>query len=398
MKRVLAIVAVLFTGVSALISQGASEPANPTRGNGQLALELYGKLKDREGNVFFSPFSISTALAMTSAGARGKTLEQMTATLHLPGQEQLHPALGKLLKQINEPDRKGCQLSIANALWGQAGYPFQKGVVTLLTDTYGGAWQETDFARDPDGARKKINAWVEKQTQDRIKDLFPEGSLRPDARLVLANAVSFKGTWASPFKEKHTEDGDFFASAKDRVTVPLMKQTRAVEYLEADDLQIVELPYLDGALSMVLLLPRKADGLPALEKALTADNLATWLGKMRKERKVAVTLPRFQLSAEYDLKQTLIDLGMPLAFSPEADFGNFNGGKDPLGLSAVFHKAVIEVNEKGTEASAGTGVSITERSEPIEFKADHPFVFLVRDRRSDSLLFLGRVSNPSPKK
>jgi serine protease inhibitor len=393
MKYGVAIMAFLTSALFGL-SQGVAETPDPVRGNTRFALDLYGKLREKEGNIVFSPFSLSTALSMTSAGARGKTLDEMTAVLHLTDQDHQHAALGKLLRQINDPERRDNRLSIANALWGQAGFEFHKEFLAVTKEHYDSTLQEVDFVKDTEGARRKINDWVEKKTEEHIKELLKEGVLTVNTQLVLTNAIYFKGRWASPFNPEKTKEGDFKVSATKKVAVPLMSQTRDFNWLETPELQVLELPYFNDDFGMVVLLPRKADGLAALEKTLTADNLADWLKRLKSER-VHVALPRFQVSGEADLKTELNAMGMPTAFSPtKADFGRMIDPRMEPHLSAVIHKAVVDVNEKGTEAAAATGVVVEVRSIPPEFRADHPFVFLIRERRSGSVLFMGRVVNP----
>jgi serpin B len=366
------------------------------KGNTRFALELYGRLRGGEGNLFLSPFSVSTALAMTSAGARGRTLEQMQEVLHLPGQKALHPANAALLRLLKgEGKKRGYRLSAANALWGQKGYPFLPAFLKLTSDSYGAGLREADFSRDPEAARREINAWAEKETEGKIKDLLRPGVIDAMTRLVLANAVYFKGDWASQFKKDRTREGAFHLSTGKTVKAPLMSQTARFGLLDAGDFQALEMPYAGKDLSMVVLLPRKADGLAALERSLTPASLAGWLKKLRQEQ-VEVTFPRFRVTSEFQLREALSGLGMPLAFSREADFSGMNGGGERLSLSAVAHKAFVDVNEEGTEAAAATGTVVKTLSLPVVrvFRADRPFVFLIREGRSGSILFLGRLANP----
>jgi serpin B len=397
MNRVLAGLAALAFG-AAVAADTPPETSAVTRGNTRFALELYGKLRTREGNLFLSPFSVSTALAMTSAGARGQTLEQMEAALHLPPQRALHPANAALFRQVNDPGKsRGYQLSVANALWGQQGFPFLPAFLELNKEHYGAGLFAADFAADPEPARKAINAWVEKETRGRIKDLLAPGTIDRLTRLVLTNAIYFKGDWASQFKKASTRDGDFHVSPGRAVKAPLMFQKATFGHLDGGTFQALEMPYAGKELSMVVLLPKKADGLAALEKELTPDALAGWLKKLR-QQEVMVTFPRFRVTAEFELKSALSDLGMPLAFSAAADFSGMNKDRERLYLSAVVHKAFVEVNEEGTEAAAATGVVVKARAapaDPVVFRADRPFLFLIRDGRSGSVLFLGRLVNPA---
>jgi serpin B len=374
----------------------AADKAEAVQGNNAFALDLYAKLRSQEGNLFVSPASISTALAMTYAGARGPTADEMAKTLHFTlAPDRLHPALGALLHDLHGDGKsRGYRLAIANALWAQKGQPFLPPYLQLTRQCYGANLQEVDFAGATEEARRTINAWVEKQTQDKIKDLLQQGVLDSTTRLVLTNAIYFKGDWQEPFKKDQTRDAPFQLSSTEKVNVPLMNRTGEFNYLEGDNFQALELPYAGKDLSMVVLLPKKVDGLADVEKTLTAEKLASALAKLRHEE-VVVSLPRFQVTSEFSLKGTLAAMGMPLAFSDKADFSGMDG-KEDLFLSAVVHKAFVDVNEEGTEAAAATGVVIAWKSLPARqvFRADHPFLFLIRDRRSGSILFLGRLVKP----
>ena len=404
MKRTLILAALATLGLAAancLAEKPADEKKadvqSVAKSNNRFAVELYGRLREKDGNLFFSPYSIETALAMTYAGARGETAEQMAKTLHydLPNDRE-HAAFGALIKQINSPgEKRGYQLSTANALWTQKDYPFAADFLKLTKDNYGAEAKEVDFNGATEQARKTINAWVEKQTQEKIKDLLPKGSLTVNTRLVLTNAIYFKGDWASQFKKDRTKNETFRAGDK-KIDAPFMSQKQKFGYAEDDALQVLEMPYVGKELSMVVLLPKKADGLADLEKALTADKLAAWFGRLR-ERETEVTLPKFKTTVEFELSDTLAKMGMPVAFTARADFSGMNGGKGSLSISKVIHKAFVDVNEEGTEAAAATGVVVEPKAAKVNpvFRADHPFVFLVRDKRSDSILFLGRIVDPT---
>jgi serpin B len=391
--------AVSFSGPGTAAAPPAPGPARAAdtralvRGNTRFALELYGQLRGRQGNLFISPFSISTALAMTSAGAKGNTLAEMQQTLHLPGQDQLHPALGRLLQQARQEGR--VELLTASALWGQKGHPFLPELVQRLKKSYQAGLNQVDFATNPEASRKSINGWVARTTRNRVKDLVPAGVIHKNTRLVLTNAIYFQGTWASIFPADSTQAADFLMPGGDRVRVKLMRQRGKFRYHEQKDMQALEMPYGGGNLSMVVILPRSPNGLARIEKLLEPDTLERLLFNMRK-RRVYLMLPRFKLASGLTLKKELSALGMSLAFSDSADLSGLDGGKEPLALDEVVHKAEVEVNEKGTKASAGTGVVVGSRS--IEtlplFRADRPFVFLIRDSRSGSLLFLGRLVAP----
>ena len=369
-------------------------------GNSQFAVDLYGKLRNQPGNLFFSPSSISTALAMTYAGARGETAEQMARVLHFPaptGQASrslrwLHAALRPVA------EKPGYRLNVANRLWGQQGYHFLPDFLAVTRDFFHAELAEVDFIGHTELARETINEWVEKQTQDKIKDLVTRGVLTPLSRLVLTNAIYFKGDWTRPFPKAATGDEIFHVSSDKTTTTPLMHKTDDFKFAAVDGLKALELPYGNGDLSTVVLLPDEIDGLSALEQKLSYEGLTRWTNGLQK-RKVQVFLPRFKLTSEFSLSTVLAAMGMPLAFDEKrADFTGIST-QEPLYISAVLHKAFVDVNEEGTEAAAATGVVIATRAamiprEPLLFRADHPFLFLIVDNRTKSILFLGRVVDP----
>ncbi|HNQ35000.1 MAG TPA: serpin family protein [bacterium] len=368
------------------------------RGNTRFACELYQKLAEpARDNLFFSPNSLSTALAMAWAGARGETSRAMASTLHfdLPP-ERLHAAYRELLERLGS--EKLNELNAANALWAQRGLGFLPEYLNLARNSYRAGLEELDFRKAPEPARKSINAWVERQTRDRIKDLIPPGVINSQTRLVLTNAIYFKGTWAEKFLEKNTLEAPFQPEAGPPVKARLMNRQGEFGYFETPELQGLEIPYAGERLSMVILLPREADGLKNLEKRLNAENLSGWLGQMR-NREVKAALPRFRLTGEFALAGVLAGMGLGPAFSDRADFSGITGRPD-LCISEVVHKSFVEVNEAGTEAAAATGVVMRvtsirpPRAVPV-FRADHPFIFLIRERATGALLFLGRLANPA---
>jgi serpin B len=378
-------------------AQVKADKAAVVRGNTAFALDLYGRLRTKDGNLFCSPYSISTALAMTYAGARGRTAEQMAKVLHFPvGQDRLHPACAALVRDTSAGS-KDYQLRVANSLWGQKGHPFLKDFLSLTREHYGAGLQEVDYVGDTEAARRAINAWVQKQTQDKIKDLLRPGVLTRLTRLVLTNAIFFQGNWQSPFPKGATRDQPFFVTPANKPAVPLMCQQGRFSHLDGGTFQAAELPYQGKDLSMVLLLPKKVDGLAELEKSLTAANLDAWLKKMR-PREVQVFLPRFKTTGQFRLNADLAALGMPDAFRRGvADFSGMDGESGRLYIHAVVHKGFVEVTESGTTAAAATAVVPGDPQAPppaVDFRADHPFVFLIRDNRSGSVLFLGRLVDP----
>lgn len=363
-------------------------------GNTEFALDLYHQLDKEPGNLFFSPYSLSIGMAMTYAGARGETAAEMAKTLHFSvPPEELHPAMAGLL---NLPQGKTVyELQVANGLWVQKGYPFLPDFLTLTKKYYGAAAQEADFQHAVETARQSINGWVEKQTHGKITQPVPKEAINSKTRFMVANAIYFKGAWATKFDSKNTKDAPFFMNAKDSVVVPMMHQKETFKHLADDLLQAIELPYEGKDLSMLVLLPRKKDGLPELEKALTPVKLSR-IAKEMSPAKLDVYLPRFQMMQSFSLDTTLKAMGMPLAFSAEkADFTGINAGKpENLFLGSVIHKAFVEVNEEGTTAAAATVGGGEGTARPTEFRADHPFVFMIRDRRTNSILFLGRMVDP----
>ena len=370
------------------------------QGNTAFATQLYGQLRNTPGNLFFSPYSISTCLAMTYAGARGETETQMARVFHFPaGQAQVHSAFGELQRQLGEAAKEGIELNIANALWAEKEPPLLPAFLQIATGEYQANVDQTDFRSSAEAARNQINQWVAQKTKDKIQEILPPGSVDAMTRMVLANAIYFKGTWFKQFEKNQTSSQPFHISSARQVQAPLMHHTDEVRYMEEDAFQAVELPYKGGELSMTVLLPKNVDGCSGLEAYLTPALLSRSLGQMRKQ-KVEIFLPRFKLESKFELKDVLAKMGMPDAFETRADFSGMDGTRN-LFISAVFHKAWGEVNEEGTEAAAATAVTIKrsalikEPGPPPVFRADHPFIFLIRDIQSGSILFLGRLVDPT---
>lgn len=424
---VLAGLAVPAYGQAAKAAPAKANPAkapNISDGMNAFAVDMHGQLASAKdvGNVFFSPFSIDTALAMTYAGAAGDTAKQMAQVLHFDlAQDKLHEATGELLKRLNEPAvKRPYQLSVANALFSAKGFAFKKEFTDVNAKHYGAAVTELDFHGKAEESKKYINSWVEKQTNDRIKNLIPDAGLLSDARLVLVNAIYFKGDWEHKFDKKDTKDVDFKIAADKSSKVPLMYQQRSYSYMETDDLQAVRLEYAktpakdkkdkeaaddrlaasaDKGLSMIVLLPKKVDGLAALEKKLTTKDLTEWTGKMHRED-VKLSLPRFKMTYDTELSAVLKSMGMTDAFDErKANFSGISGSESVM-ISKVIHKAFVEVNEEGTEAAAATAVIMVPTAapmprEPKTFTADRPFLFLIQDNASGAILFMGRVMDPT---
>jgi serpin B len=398
----------IVAGLVPVLPGGLMQAAQPGQtqalvdGNTAFACDLYSQLRNSPGNLFFSPYSVSTALAMTYAGARGDTETQMAQVLHLgKNQPGLHSAFGALQRQLNQAQQqKGIELSVANALWAQQDHPFLPAFLDIGKSEYEASLSQTDFKTSAEAARLEINGWVARKTKDRIKDILPPGSLDLYTRLVLANAIYFKGAWAEPFPKAETSPQPFHLTASRQTDVPLMHHFDTVKYLGNDSFQAVELPYAGGELSQVVLLPRKIDGCGALEGQLSAGFLSRCLGQMKRQP-VELFLPRFKMESNFKLGDTLGKMGMSDAFGPKANFSGMDGTQN-LFISDVFHKAWVEVNEEGTEAAAATVVAVPGSvgmtkppPPPPVFRADHPFIFCIRDTRSGSLLFLGRLADPA---
>jgi serpin B len=415
---ILTIVTTTMAGLQPVEQANAKEKTDKqlvVAGNNEFAFELYSKLRSSKGNLFFSPYSISTALALTYSGARGQTESQMAGVLHfpvitksgtelskqsklIPDRKQFASVFAEIIKDLNSRGEKGgYQLNVANALWGQKDYGFLEQYLEQIETNYGGKLNEVDFIRAAETARKTINRWVEQKTNNKINNLIPKGVLDPMTRLVLTNAIYFKGNWARQFKKDKTKDAPFTLTDGEKVDAAMMNQTAEFGYMETDSFQGLELPYVDDDLSMIILLPKEIDGPDEFEKTLTIENLSKWLSKLRK-REVVVSVPKFKMTSQFGLASVLKSMGMTDAFSSNANFSGINGKRN-LFISAVIHKAYVDVNEEGTEAAAATVVtmkltSVMPSRTPV-FRADHPFLFLIRDNHSGSILFIGRVMNPN---
>lgn len=385
--------------VAAPAAAGA-DVAELVRGNSTFALDLYHVLREAEGgNLFYSPYSISLALAMTYAGARGDTARQMAEALHftLPP-DRLHPAFNSLDQTLalrgegaRGKDGQGFRLHIANALWGQADYAFLDEFLDTLAENYGAGMRLVDFA-DSETARATINRWVSDQTEERIKELLARGAVDAATRLVLTNAIYFNAAWAVPFEESATADGTFHGLAGD-TTVPMMRQTEWLGYAEGPGYQVVEIPYDGYELAMTVLLP-EAGAFEAFEQELDAGRLEEMLRGLER-REVALTFPRFELETQLGLVDALAALGMPDAFTGAADFSGMTGNRG-LFIGDVVHKAFVSVDEAGTEAAAATAVAMVtsaavEPEKPVQVVVDRPFIALIRDLETGAVLFMGRM-------
>jgi serpin B len=365
------------------------------------ATRLYATLAGTHAgkNLFLSPFSIQLALAMCAAGARGETRRALAGLLGAPENvdEQNHQ-YAVLLKSIQGTAEGPFQLFTANALWGQSGRHFSPDYRKAVADFYGADFREADFSARPDEAVKAINGWVREKTREKISELIQRSFIGDDTRLVLANAIYFKAEWAMAFQRYRTTDEDWHGPHGKR-RVPLIQRTGDHHYHEGDEFQALELLYRGGRQGMLVLLPRAKDGLASLEARCAAEGIYRQVTAGLSREEVVVSLPRFKMEAALDLKKALCGLGAALAFSDDADFGGI--GQD-LKLSAAVHKAAVEVNEEGTEAAAATavgmlfkGISMGPKPRPRVFRADHPFLFFIRDRVTNAVLFSGRLLDPT---
>ncbi len=362
--------------------------------NNLFTLELYRRLPSGR-NVFFSPFSIFIALAMTYEGARGKTAEEMGNVLHLPSNASLRrDAFRTVLLEAENPT--GLNLRIANALWVQKGFPIKEGYLNVIEKYYLGHVENVDFKQNPRGAEKEINKWVEEQTNGRIKNLV--SGLSPLTRLIITNAVYFKANWSLRFNPNDTHNGTFRLSSGKAVLVPMMHRKGQFGYAETGDLQVLEMPYsgdITHRFSMLIILPKNR--LSAVEEKLTPQFIKELMNST-KPQKVDVTIPKFRFETEYHLSRILQEMGMQEAFTDEADFSGIS--EKPLAISDVIHKTFISVAENGTEAAAATAViltavSVSETEEQYKvFKADHPFIFMIIDKENGMILFMGRLEDP----
>lgn len=407
------LICLVWAGTSMLPDTSRSFESSPeiqsvVDGNNAFALDLYQKLKDKPGNLFFSPYSVSSALAMTCAGARGQTESEMTNALHfnLPP-EKLHPAFKALTARLESLQRwNRIALQCANSLWCQKDHPFAGDFLKTVRENYSAEARPVDFKNSPGAAADEINRWIDAKTNHKIPDGIAPGQITQDLRLALCDVIYFKGKWLHPFDKKDTKPLPFQVTTNETVTVPMMYQHSQAKHAMSEDysVEMLELPYIGQDLSMIILLPSRIEYVPDtehndvydLEQKLTPENLRAWL-KMLDEKnlhKTSVRLPRFTTASRFDLVDKLKSLGMTSAFSGAADFSGMDGTKN-LYLSDVFHQALVEVNESGTEATAMTFTMAASKSMDDRFIADHPFIFLIRDNGSGSILFLGRIIDPT---
>ncbi len=390
----------LFSGDPELPAGDKKNQRSAAEGNNLFMVKSYKLLSEEDGNIFISPFSISSALAMTYAGSAGKTEEEMGRALEFgKNTVAFHENFGSLTNSINSISSKGeLALSIANSLWLAEGYEFKDQFLKINRNFYKSETTNLNFA-ESEKARKTINDWVEEKTAGKIKNLIPEGILDALTKLVLTNAVYFKAEWAEQFKKSNTQDSEFF-TYDSAVPVQLMNQKKRYPYYENSEIKFIELPYKGGDASMYVLLPQKRDGLKDVEKKITWAEIENYTGSLL-SKEVDVYFPKFRMSLEYELQKLMRRMGMVEAFSKSADFSLMNSKKE-LYISAIIHKTFIEVDEAGTEAAAATAVVMRMKSAMPDqnfatFRADHPFFYFIKEKSTGTVLFAGRVADPSKK-
>ncbi len=374
-------------------------PVSITDANNLFAIDLYKKICDKPENLFLAPYSISTALAMTYVGARENTEKQMGEIMHFPANSKdFYDKYNESLKEIGAlNDGSAINIYNANSIWAQRDFTFNEAFVKILKNSFNSSVNTVDFINETENSRQQINTWVEKQTNEKIKGLIPSGLVDYLTRLVLVNAIYFKANWATAFDEKQTQKIDFHVEETSSVACDFMTADKEFNYYEDEtNLKAIEIPYSNGTLSMLIILPKDNAAFVALKKDFNYD-LYKKITIGLSPKKVKLFFPKFKITSEFELSWILKEMGMPDAFSDRADFSGMTGKKD-LKISKVIHKAFVEVNESGTEAAAATAVVMRIKSLPVnqpEFKADHPFMFIIKENKNNSILFTGNIHNPA---
>jgi serpin B len=367
------------------------------RANNGFAFKLYSEfIKTGEGNIFYSPYSIFSALAMTYEGARGETAEEMKDVFNFPEIDVLRPNFAAIYNSINEISKEW-EFRSGNALWLQKDYAFLEDYLKNVEEYYGGKAEVLDFIENAEESRKTINSFIEEQTNHKIKDLIPPGYLNEYTRLVLTNAIYFRGDWKWSFDESLTGDEDFWIGPNSTVNVQMMhmipNETIRFNYADIGDAQILELPYKGDNISMLIILPNNIE---TFERSLRLEKLDEYRAEMKEEKLDEICLPKFEIDTKYSLVEPLSALGMHTAFGEAADFSGMTGKRE-LFISKIVHQAYVKVDEKGTEAAAATAViiNLTAIPERKVFRADHPFIFIIQEIETGNILFIGRIVNPS---
>ena len=350
-------------------------------------------------NIFYSPYSIFSALVMTYEGAQGQTAKEMKSLFYFPDNEILRSGFADIYSTINDEGRN-YELRTGNALWIKEDYELLDEYTQTVEDYYGGKSTNLDFRNQNEVSRQTINKFIEEQTNDRIKNLIPENHLPKDTKLVLTNAIYFLGNWKYEFDPEKTREEDFWITPDESIGVEMMTMSPDVarfNYTENDELQMIELPYEGGGVSMFIILPENE--INDISHKLNNDEVEELMDEMRRRELSEISIPKFEIETDYNLNNVLSSMGMPSAFSEgTADFSGITGGRD-LFIDSVLHKAFIEVDEEGTEAAAATGVVMRPTSAPSQpppsFIANNPFVFFIRDNKTETNLFAGIVKDPT---
>lgn len=375
----------------------SQETGYTTNNANAFAFDVYKKLaQSSDNNIFFSPVSISMALGMTYAGANGETKQQMAKALRFPADDKnFHKQIGNLMNELLSKGSKGVEISLANQQWADKSYKFRCKYLCEVKRAYKAPVKRLDFRNKSDESRLVINKWVEDQTRERIKDLLPGGSITNLTTLVLTNAIYFKGQWDSKFQEEDTNNEPFKTASGKEVQARMMNAKEKYNIYQGNGIKLLELPYAGKDFSMLVLLPNEETSLPQVEKQLTLDEINRYIDLMI-ESEVRIGLPKFKFESKAELKPVLSELGMPIAFSNTADLSRMARNKE-LKIDEVYHKAFVEVSEEGTEAAAATAVVIVRKSIsiPVDFIANRPFMFMIRENKNGNILFMGRVNNPN---
>ena len=369
---------------------------NVVSANNYFAFDMYSEIEEGE-NLFFSPYSVSTAMAMVYEGAKGQTADEIKEVFYYPEDDVLRSGMAGIYNEINKKDKEYL-LSTANALWAQEAYPFLESYTSIVEQYYGGRVTNMNFISKSEESRVIINNWVEERTNDRIKDLIPPGSINSMTRLVLTNAIYFKGKWDIEFDKEDTREEEFTLDSGDKIQVDMMHNTENFGYYEDGNMQILEMDYKGKELSMLVLLPK--NDISSLDGIISKARLEEWNDALYKPE-VIVSMPKFTFETKYtEMGQNLVNLGMPTAFTEAADFSGMEDGFEDFYIDFVIHQAFVEVDEEGTEAAAATtigivGTSAGGSSEVIRFTADHPFIFIIQHKETGNILFMGKVMDPS---
>jgi serpin B len=399
-----AVLALLVVGAGpatvAVANDTESVPNSIVRANTDFALELYSRLAADQDNVAFAPYGVSSGLGLVCAGARGATEAAMLKTLCLEsiGRVNADAAFGVLNRSFGaSKNPRACEVHLANAVWAEKRFALLPDFVEVARGCYGAEATALDFTGEPAKARETINTWVSRKTKGKIAEILESSALDRSTRVVLTNALYFKGLWAFPFQKDQTRSTPFTLLSGEKKPVKMMTRTETFAYMENDAIQAVSLPYAARDYAMVLLLPKDKKGLAQMEKGLDAEVLANTIRNLQ-PRPVELHVPRFRVRKAVDLSNTLAYMGMNDAFTPAADFSGMASGKE-LFISAVLHQTYVDVNETGTEAAAATATMLASKAlqdtgKKVVFRADHPFLFLIREERTGTILFLGRLAKP----